>query len=733
MLGTARIGGRFAAPFDPPFGPLVETCCPFQGETSSVPLRHPQGGGGEAQPRAALARVQFTKSMKSSSLLSAWLNRFCRTIGLRLLGLAALLPAAPAPGDKGFKADDLFQPTKVWTLQLTFTADQWAAMEPKGGATGGMAAMFGGGGAPGGAAMFGRGGAGGGAPGGFGLGMFIAPGFLRAADQDGNTKVSRPEFLGLGETWFADWDKSGTGRLSSDQIRAGLDAAQQQAPAAPMGGAMAGGGFLQGSAGSRNGLSAAMGLEFAYVHADLALDGAGFKDVAVRYKGNGTFMESRATLKRSLKVDLNKHVKGQKLAGVTTFNLHNNVSDAGWMNEPLALRLFRDAGVPASRTAYARVYVTVPGKYDRQYLGLYSLLENVDANFANDRFGTKQGAFFKPSTPTLFADLGDKWDAYAQAYDAKDDVTDAQKQRVMEFARLVTKGTDAEFAAKVGDYLDLEEFARFMAVTVYLSSTDSILGIGQNYYMYLDPKTQRFQFFPWDHDHSFGQFPLGGGAPEHLSVARPWQGDIRFLDRVFKVDAFAKLYRARMQEFSGTIFAPARFARQVDELAAAIRPAVQEESAQKLERFNKVVAGEPAPAGGAMGGMMAMQPLKPLRSFVVARTQSIIDQLAGKPIPQPAAANGFNLAAMGGRGGAAGGMGLGTLLAGPFLTALDADKDGALTRAEFTQGFAKWFETWDTGKTGELTEAQLRTGLDQTLVVNLGAMFGRGGAPGRGP
>jgi hypothetical protein len=34
--------------------------------------------------------------------------------------------------------------------------------------------------------------------------------------------------------------------------------------------------------------------------------------MAVRYKGNGTFMQSRGSLKRSLKVDFNKFVKGQE-------------------------------------------------------------------------------------------------------------------------------------------------------------------------------------------------------------------------------------------------------------------------------------------------------------------------------------------------------------------------------------------------------------------------------------
>ena len=120
---------------------------------------------------------------------------------------------------------------------------------------------------------------------------------------------------------------------------------------------------LQGPEGKRNGVAAAVGIEFEYVKANLEFEGQAFNDVAVRYKGNGTFLESRGSTKRSLKIDLNKNVKGQKLAGITKLNLHNNITDPSEMNEPLSHRLYRDAGVPAPRTAYARVYVTVPGKY----------------------------------------------------------------------------------------------------------------------------------------------------------------------------------------------------------------------------------------------------------------------------------------------------------------------------------------------------------------------------------
>jgi hypothetical protein len=92
--------------------------------------------------------------------------------------------------------------------------------------------------------------------------------------------------------------------------------------------------------------SSAFGIEFAYVHADLEFEGRLLRDVAVRYKGNGTFLESRDSLKRSLKIDLNKYVKNQGLGDVRMLTLQNNVTDASLMNEVLAYRLYRDAGVP---------------------------------------------------------------------------------------------------------------------------------------------------------------------------------------------------------------------------------------------------------------------------------------------------------------------------------------------------------------------------------------------------
>ncbi len=284
-------------------------------------------------------------------------------------------------------------------------------------------------------------------------------------------------------------------------------------------------------------------------------------------------------------------------------------------------------------------------------------------------------------SPSLFTDLGADWVAYNQIYDPKVALYDEQKKAVMELSRFVTQADDVAFAAHIGEFIDLPEFAQFMAVMVYLSDLDGILGPGQNLYLHFHPKSQRFQFIPWDQDHSWGQFNrVSQEQRDKLSIHRPWQGDNVFLERMFKVEAFKELYLARLDEFAKTIFSPERLAQQVDQIAGVIRPAVQEESESTLSRFDKLVAGELVGAPGPFGGGQT----KPIKPFTKVRTESVLEQLAGKSQGQ-VAGSGFP-------GGFGGGAGLG-MFSRALLEVLDKDKDSSATQAEFTEGFSELFKS----------------------------------------
>jgi spore coat protein H len=684
---------------------------------------------------------------------------------LAAMGARSIGPAA-SPSMSALTGDQLFDLSRVWAIQLHLTPEAWAAIEPE--QTGHNPEP----GDPGPARS------GPPADGPAGPGMAIATTIVKTADTDRDGTLSRTERSAFTDKLFVELDLHQAGALDADTLQKGLPLAlgfpglggpggggpgmagplglpMGPPPGMPEGlapgaaGPPPGGPGLPGIArtqGGRNGMAGMAGLDYPTVHGDVTFNSWPFPGCTLRYKGNNTFMDARGTLKRSLKVDLNDAYPGRRLGGATKLNLHNNVADPSWMNEPLSYQLFREAGVPAPRTSYARVYLSVPGQFDHQYLGLYSIVENIDNAFARDRFGTTRGAIFKPVVRSPFDDLGDSWSEYRQAYDPKTPVSDREAARVIAFAKFVSHASDADFAARVGEFLDLDEFARFMAVTVWLSNTDSLLGMGQNYVVYLHPMTGLFLFLPWDLDHSFGQFMSGPGGSAQLDIQKPWTGSIRFLERVFAVPRFGQLYFGYLREFSRTIFQPAQIRHQVDVLAPILRTAVAEESSEKAARFDRAVANPsaaaapgssptarldpfPAPPPDGVGPRGLGGPAGPggvggsIKSFVDARAQSVAEQLsaaAGRPSRQ---------GATGGASSNQGPAGPASAFAAVVLGLTDANHDGRVSRAEFSRGMANWLESLDADHSGALTDEELSRGLARTLPA---PMPGRQ-LPGAGP
>ena len=95
-------------------------------------------------------------------------------------------------------------------------------------------------------------------------------------------------------------------------------------------------------------------------------------------------------------MDLNRFVKGQKLGGLDQLTFNNLVWDYSYFSDALAYDFFRDAGVPAPRTAYAWLTVNVAGQWDRKPLGLYFMIEPVEKQFLLERFGSRPTPLSNP-------------------------------------------------------------------------------------------------------------------------------------------------------------------------------------------------------------------------------------------------------------------------------------------------------------------------------------------------
>jgi len=432
------------------------------------------------------------------------------------------------------------------------------------------------------------------------------------------------------------------------------------------------------------------GIEFPYVVGEIEFEGTVVKDVGIRYKGNSTYQASQQGLKRPFKIDINHFVDTQKLLGMSGFGLGNGVMDASRIKEALGYAIFRAAKVPAPRTAFIKLYLTVADKHDKTYVGLYTLLEPVDKTFLKNHYKSDKGMLLKPERIQGLPYFGESWNAYKDRYNPKREPTKAQTRRLIEFTKLVNQADDAAFKKQIGDYLDVDGFLRFTAANSLVANLDSFFGVGHNYYLYLNPKTDRFSFIPWDMDLSFGGFFSAGADQTDWSIAQPYMGKNRLTERILAIKEHNDAYRGHLRKLTATVFSEKEMNALIAVMEATIKDALAKEPQQKGFGFG--------PAGGKQAN---------LRDFIKKRNESVVAQLDGRSQGKQIAGFGFGPPGGGGKGPGFGGFGIGNFLAKPIVEFVDANKDNKVSLDEFKIAAGKLFKEAGGDDKTPMAEAEL--------------------------
>ena len=339
---------------------------------------------------------------------------------------------------------------------------------------------------------------------------------------------------------------------------------------------------------------------YPWVVATVESGGETYTNVGVRFKGVSSFVRAPNGYKRPFKLDFNRGVAGRRFKGVEEFYLNNNVNDATQMREALAYDLFRRAGIPAPRTAFAQVYLTLPGKLEKQHLGLYTLVEAVEGDFLKRHFGTKKGLLLKPEMMQGLAYMGEDWRNYVERYDPKGEVDPAVAQRFMQFTRFIMESNPETFSKDLKNHLDPEMFLRFVALNSVLANVDSFIGNGHNYFLHVHPTTYQSTFVPWDVNEAFGMHPVSGSSRSQMqfSVVRPNADPNALVERCVSDRSLNRIYRAQLAMMLTNIFLPSRVAADIDRIAAVTKPVVFAETKRARADFERTVLKTIAPDQG---------------------------------------------------------------------------------------------------------------------------------------
>jgi spore coat protein CotH len=273
-----------------------------------------------------------------------------------------------------------------------------------------------------------------------------------------------------------------------------------------------------------------------YYPADLHWGGLRVRNVGLRSRGFG----SRNPHKLGLRIDLDRYTTGQTLLGLETLVLDNLWQDPSMVRESAAMALFARMGQPASREAFARVYI------NERYEGVYAMVEAVDADYLQRTFGDPSGVLFEYrwQGPYAFEDLGDDLAPYQSLWKAEThrlDPASVLHVPIREMARAVNEPVDSVWRMRVERYVDLPQVVTHAAIDAFLAERDGLLGEWgiNNLYLYRPSGSSAHRILPWDRDHAFQE--VDASVFGRLGNNRLLAGALAFADlRAVYLDALAR-------------------------------------------------------------------------------------------------------------------------------------------------------------------------------------------------
>jgi spore coat protein CotH len=278
-----------------------------------------------------------------------------------------------------------------------------------------------------------------------------------------------------------------------------------------------------------------------YVEADMTIDGTSLPSVGIRLKGNSTLQSLRRSAgggggpaggfgggfgtalsteepeNLPWLVSFDKYVDGRVYQGREEIAIRPAGSSTLALNESLSLSLIGLTGEPTQAYAYTSFTVN-----DRPAT-IRLLIEHPDKHYANSL--GDNGVLYKSLAGSQFTYQGEDPTEYADDFDQINRKGSQDLQPVVDLIRWVQQSSDADFTAGLAARVEVESFARYVALQNLLLNFDDMSGPGKNYFLWYDLSTRKFTVVTWDMNLSFSgdasQGPYdagrmggrGGGGP----------------------------------------------------------------------------------------------------------------------------------------------------------------------------------------------------------------------------
>lgn len=222
---------------------------------------------------------------------------------------------------------------------------------------------------------------------------------------------------------------------------------------------------------------------------------------------------------------------------------HVREGDYGAVTESVSYDLYREVGVVTSATSYAIVYFDIDGLVVPY--GLFMLQEPIDDVFVERYFGKNQDgtigdlykctwqtepASLKAGYQSISLGISDYMEGFRRSYALKTNKEAMDFSSFTDFIALVNETAVADYYSLVASSLNIDHFARAMAMGFLIGSADDIRSNANNYYLYFNNGYAYYIPFDMDNALGWGWNPYGDyGISLDIDALEPsnydWYGD----------------------------------------------------------------------------------------------------------------------------------------------------------------------------------------------------------------
>ncbi|MCK5067409.1 MAG: CotH kinase family protein [Bacteroidales bacterium] len=228
-------------------------------------------------------------------------------------------------------------------------------------------------------------------------------------------------------------------------------------------------------------------------------------DIGLRIRGDSI----RLNEKKSFRVSFNSIDAGFDFHGIEKMNLNAEANDPSLVRSKLGHELYRYLGVAASRSNHVLLYI------NNQYYGVYLNTEHVDEKFVKSRFDTNDGNLFICQKSADLAYLGPNQDYYKlevggeQVYALRTNEKWDDYEDLEQLIDILNHNSGDPLKNELERVMNVQQYLKIMALDVMTGTWDGYIGNSNNYYLYRDQATGRFEYIPYNLENSAGIDFLG--------------------------------------------------------------------------------------------------------------------------------------------------------------------------------------------------------------------------------